>query len=208
VPGANRGEHSRGSSRVSSLRQIGSISRLIITGTLVAASNAYAQRTPTPAWLFSGSAGFAAVSDFSGANLDLAIGYQFGSFGIVARGDATMHGAQTDDSRYYWDSSVDRCRDSQTGQFARSALCQGGVDARYGFMGEAFVSFAKMRSPLIIGVGYRLGDAATPYGMVTYYWPFRRSTAIYYFEPPLVTAIFKQSSVPLCSTSLRNAILR
>jgi len=70
------------------------------------------------------------------------------------------------DGRYVTDTSVDRCRDSQTGQFAGGEKCRETV---FFFAGVFDVGY-QVRRNLYFGVGFRAGDASTPLLTGTYVW--------------------------------------
>jgi hypothetical protein len=82
------------------------------------------------------------------------------------------------DSRYYWDESVNRCRDRTNGQFASSSLC-GTVTVRdtliepieersYGAGVEVAAAVLDARPSLSLGAGAMLRDGVAPYALATF----------------------------------------
>ena len=79
---------------------------------------------------------------------------------FLATADANMNLVGGDTGPYYYDASVDRCRDSRSGQFARDELCQS-TDFYFALTGD--VNYMIPQTRAFIGVGGRLGAAPTPY---------------------------------------------
>ena len=83
---------------------------------------------------------------------------------FIATAEAEVDVTSSDDEgnpRYYWDSSVDRCRDSANGQFARSGLC--GSNAMDFFLAATADANFAVGIGSYAGLGVRVGEAATPY---------------------------------------------
>jgi hypothetical protein len=107
-------------------------------------------------------AGAARLYEVTGA--ELGVGYRFAAGPL--RITPTIGGFvyQGDDDRYYFDVSVDRCRDSTNGQFARTVLCDNTAISAYGRV-EAT---ARARN-VEFGVGYRVDEEdGIPYGTVSF----------------------------------------
>jgi hypothetical protein len=115
--------------------------------------------------LWAGNLGFARTNqEGGGVNVTLSWGIGWrGLFDLTPVDITVIAGEGTGDSRYYWDASVDRCRDSQTGQFARTALCN--TEPTYKYAGAAEVNFAPFTASAspFAGVGYRVGFGTDPY---------------------------------------------
>ena len=84
---------------------------------------------------------------------------QWNSFILNADLEIDMIPAEGD-SRFSYDSSVDRCRDSTTGRFAKDSECSA-VDLRFALTADADYYLGK--SNVYFGAGYRVGSAASPY---------------------------------------------
>ena len=63
------------------------------------------------------------------------------------------------EGRYIMDSSLDRCRDSQTGQFAATKKCRETV---LFYAAVLDVGYPILRN-LIVGAGFRAGEGSTPF---------------------------------------------
>ena len=85
--------------------------------------------------------------------------FQRGRF--VATVDANMDVVSGGDTGpYYYDSSVDRCRDSRNGEFARDELCR---NSQLYFAATGDVNYTIPQTRAFIGGGARLGAVSTPY---------------------------------------------
>ena len=88
-------------------------------------------------------------------------------FIITAEAEMDMTSSDEEGNpRYYWDSSVDRCRDSSNGQFARSGLC--GSAAMAFFFTTTVDANIATGNGLYGGMGIRLGEQAAPYVSLGY----------------------------------------
>ena len=78
---------------------------------------------------------------------------------LFADGDGLFY--QQANDRYHFDTfsnGQERCRDSQTGQFARDSLCSE-TQAIYGAVFELDLMIPVGGASILLGGGYRLGDA-------------------------------------------------
>lgn len=107
-------------------------------------------------------AGGAQLYDVTGA--EFGVGYRFaaGPIRITPMIGGFVYQGESD--RYYFDSSVDRCRDSTNGQFARTILCDNTAVSAYGRVEGT----ARIRN-VEFGVGYRADDEdGIAYGTVSF----------------------------------------
>lgn len=105
--------------------------------------------------------GYAEVADKPG--FEFGAGYRLGYSNVAVSGIIGGFVHESEDDRYYYDSSVDRCRDSTNGQFAKDEECGSDVSA-YAKL-ELIASFG----PLDVGAGYRFAEEnEQPYATVEY----------------------------------------
>ena len=107
-------------------------------------------------------AGAAQLYDVTG--VELGVGYRFAAGPIRITPSIGGFIYQGDNDRYYFDDSVDRCRDSTNGQFARTPLCDNTAVSAYGRL-EATARISSVE----FGVGYRVDeDDSIPYGTAAF----------------------------------------
>lgn len=107
-------------------------------------------------------AGGAQLYDVTGA--ELGVGYRFAAGPIRITPMVGGFVYQGENDRYYYDTSVDRCRDSTNGQFARDVLCDNTAISAYG----RIEATARIRN-VEFGVGYRADEEdSIPYGTVSF----------------------------------------
>lgn len=138
--------------------------KLKITATTVAAAAICLLSTGAHAQSASGltlEAGYAEAFEVQGAEVGVGYRLNAGAFHFTPTIGGFIY--QSDDDRYYFDASVDRCRDRTNGQFARDIQCNDAAVDAFGRL-EATVSFRKIDA----GVGYRIAEEeSVVYGTVS-----------------------------------------
>jgi len=107
---------------------------------------------------------YANVDDTSGA--ELGFGRDFGNSRFRVTPQLGLFVYQGDNDRYYIDTfsnGTERCRDSQTGQFADDSRCNNSETKAYGKL-EGAVTLGQSWE---LGIGARFSDDTTPYGLIT-----------------------------------------
>ena len=104
--------------------------------------------------------GYGEIDDEPEGYILLSGGFSHITSSFLITGDLEINAVASDQDRYYRDSSVDRCRDSETGRFAEDSKCapfepffSGSIDGNYLFS----------RKTLFVGAGYKFAAGTTPY---------------------------------------------
>lgn len=106
-------------------------------------------------------AGYAEAFEVEGA--EVGIGYRFNAGALHFTPTIGGFIYQSDEDRYYFDDSVDRCRDRSNGQFARDIQCNDAAVDAFARL-EATASFRNVEA----GVGYRIAEEeSVVYGTVS-----------------------------------------
>ncbi len=133
---------------------------LLLLITLASTASAQAiQRKP----VFTLGAGYGWADDeaLGGGFGDITAGGVVSPGPFVFNGDLHINLAPGDGGgRYYHDSSVDRCRDSETGQFAKSSLCS---DTVMRILGTLDANISIPSTDFFAGAGFRGGAHSGPY---------------------------------------------
>jgi hypothetical protein len=123
--------------------------------TFAGASQAQTTSSPTV------EAGYANAFEVQGA--EVGVGWRFSAGPLHFTPTVGGFIYQNEDSRYYFDSNVDRCRDRSNGQFARDTQCNDSAIDAFGRL-EVTADFRGIEA----GVGYRLAEESVPYGTVSF----------------------------------------
>lgn len=141
-----------------------------VSGTPVAAQGA-------TSWLYSADAGLSIADSIKGLGLSVGLARQWSRLRVASALDLVLEPSL--DHRYYRDlsSTTTTCRDHQTGGLVGESNC---VRMKIAAAVPTGVELTISRAvPLIVGAGYRLGDAPGPYVAMGYSGPFARAHAIW-----------------------------
>lgn len=92
--------------------------------------------------------------------------YPMGLLLLTVDGELDAIFREDPDSPFYFDNSVDRCRDERNGQFATDADCAA-AEIGGAVTGDVGLIVPGTRG-LAIGAGYRAGTGSAPYGVLHY----------------------------------------